>query len=61
MDFVENIRVSEKCPAAGFGAEQDHPPAIQSAGEIGGVRVAKEASAQGDETAMMPQVILLRQ
>ena len=49
MGFVEKIRVSKERAEAGFGAEQDRPPAVFGAREIGRVCVAEDASAQGHE------------
>lgn len=59
MDFVENIRIGEEGAEAGVGAEQDRPSAVFGAGEVGRVRVAEDASTQGDELAgsrSVPQV-----
>lgn len=49
MDFVENIRVSEERTEAGLGAEVDRLVAILSAWKIGGIGVAKDPPAEGDE------------
>jgi len=51
MDFVENVRVGKEGTEAGTGAEQDRPSAVFDAGIVGGVRVAEDASTQGDELA----------
>lgn len=49
MGFIENIRVGEERAQAGFGAEQDRPSAMFSAGKIVRIGVAEDASTQGDE------------
>jgi len=49
MGFVKNIRVSKERAQAGFGTEQDRPPAVLGARKVGRVGVAEDASAQGDE------------
>ena len=59
MDFVENIRIGKESAEAGFGAEQDRPSAVFGAWEIGGVGIAEDTSAEGDELARgrnVPQV-----
>jgi len=57
MDFVEDIRVSQKRIVTGFGAEINRPASIYGAREIGRVRVAEDPPAQGDEAWMF---LLLR-
>ena len=49
MDFVEHIRVGQERAEAGVGAEQDRPAAIFNARVIGGIGVAEDTSAEGNE------------
>jgi hypothetical protein len=49
VNFVEHIRVSEKCSEARIGAEQNRPSAIFSAGIIDRVRVVEDTPAKRDE------------
>lgn len=49
MDFVEDIWVREERAEAGLGAKIDRPAAVLGARKVGGVGVAKAASAEGDE------------
>lgn len=53
MDFVENLRIGEERTQAGVGAEKDHPPVVPGTRKVGRVRIAEDASAQGDELAGM--------
>ncbi len=49
MRFVEEVRVGEECLEAGLGAEIDRPAAIFDSWKIGGVGIAEDPSAEGDE------------
>ena len=53
MNFIEDIRVSEERAEAGFGAEIDCPAAMLGAREIGGIGIAKDPSAEGDEAGVL--------
>ncbi len=49
MDFIEDIRVSDKRAEAGFGAEVNRPTAILDARKIGRISVAEFSPAEADE------------
>ena len=53
MDFIEDVRVREERAETGFGAEIDGAAAILSAREVGRIGIAKDPSAEGDETRMV--------
>ena len=49
MDFVEEIWVGEERAEAGFGAEQDRPPAIFGARIVLRIGIAENTPTEGDE------------
>ena len=49
MDFVEYVRVRQERTEAGFGAEQDHAPAVLGAWIVGRIGIAEYSTTQGDE------------
>jgi len=49
VDFKKHVRVGQECAEAGLRAEIDRPASIFGAGVIGGVGVAENPSAKGDE------------
>lgn len=49
MNFVENIRISKECAETGFGAEVDRSAVILGARKIGGIGIAEDPPAEGDE------------
>jgi hypothetical protein len=53
MDFIEHMRVGKERAAAGFGAEQDRPPAISRAWIICRVGIAEDPSAEGNEAILL--------
>jgi hypothetical protein len=52
MNFVKQIRVSQKRAKTGFRTEVDHPPFVFNPREVSGIGVAENASAKGDELFM---------
>lgn len=49
MDFIKDVGVGKKCTQAGFGAEQNCPPAIFGARIVLRIRITKNPSAQSDK------------
>lgn len=49
MSFIEGIRISDECLAAGFGAEIDRPAAIFEARKIYWVGIPEFSPTEGDE------------
>ena len=54
MDFVEQVGFGPECSEAGLRAEIEPPAAVLRSGEVGGVGLAEDASAQGDEWVGFP-------
>ena len=51
MNFIENIRVSQKRPKTGFGAENNIPAMIFGVREIAGISIQKYPTTESDEFA----------
>ena len=54
MDFIKDFRVSKERAEARLGAQIDRPAAILGSRIVGGVGVAENPSAEGDEAWMLP-------